>query len=1130
MAILSFKAPISGKIVKLNTSLKEIALTEELSLDELRGLIASYEAERIAVYWRDSILQIDESIGITAGFSPVFRNSKTGPSCGPRYLKTEFFQRMLSTQSRGAQLLSEMAKIPIEEQTKLLTTFQPKNRDEAVAAIRLMKPVMANSILKLSFSFSSTQEFLNHIVTLLQTETVENSRAHYRYHELLTYLWDRDYLLFPTDLRAWRNNNKWTLFADSSYCPTKQNLAEKIYVPPGALGFADKSYTFIINCFASSTMRGIDDISPKLIEQFEVLLDEQLQQEHASKGKPKVLRNYQGRLRTSCLAFLKAFNHACPAEAVTLERGERKSRWGDTRSRSDGLFTWMTAERPEMGNWAECFRLFVKSRTTARVTTQIDVLNRLGDFLFTLDSPPLCPWEVQRRTHIYDARLINKNTYFDFLIRNLKDPRTRNANLAIVRQFFTWSRDYLDSINRHELSLFPEPILSTDSFGKTATNARTYRDSLPPYIINEMKAAITEDDYAFPRSYARAEVLVVDNNTGEHTRVFYPGLAHCLYTILELPIRSHQGRWLDSGDLDEFIYDPSTNSYRTNLSEYAIEGREQGAMRLHQDGFRGTENLIAWINTSKAGLYHPKNTGYEIPYVSPKLKEIWTAQKTWQDRYLPPFKAPLEYRYYQDDVRDLNRPNVVDGPTVCPLFRDPTKSDPRLPIDYQKLARFYTKLLGITEDRIFKKYGQKLKLITKNARGGLKWIVDLHSLRVSGITNLIEAGVPLEVVQMFVADHQVLVTTLHYLKYSPAKLREYLEVAHDQMINNQDFVGSELFTEALMELAPFLLTPVGAGTGAGIDALMLGDGVWTINPDGICPGTSCSNGGALENPAQNKYGPVPGGQRCGLCRFWITGPAHLLGQITAVNNLAYTIRKKGLEIARLNDACIDAEDEGRQKEARRLRDRVDLLNRELEIDVSEWASRYDYAQQSLEKLSEYMEAKAKIIATDKGQMVPVPYMTKSDALDLKITMEQSHEFALLDQITQLSKFTTGFTNREAEIDKHQILSKMMLANGISPFLLTLDQDKAHEAGNLLSALILQRVESNNLTDVLSGASPLMHYPALEETIKALALEASTGVLDHDSVNRMADYMSLKPVAHSWLESAKDGEDEEELFG
>lgn len=1130
MPILSFKAPISGKIVKLNTSARQVALTDDLSLEKLRDLIASYEAERIAVYWRESILAIDESTGMTAGFSPVFRNSKSGSSCGPRYLKTEFVQKMLSTQSRGAVLLSEMGEISTEDQVKLLTAFQPTNRDEAVAAIRLMKPVMAKSIIDLSSGFSSSQQFLDHIVTLLNTECIENSRSHYRYHEFLTYLWDSDYLLFPLDIRAWRNNNKWALFAAPSYCPTKQGLAETIYVPPKTLSFADRCYTLVINCFASSTMRGIDDISPELIEQFEISVDKVLKQEYASRGRPKVLRNHQGRLRTSCLAFLRAFNIACPDKAVALERGERKSRWGDTRSRSDGLFTWMTAERPNLENWAECFRLFVKSRTTARVTTPIDVLNRLGDFLFSLDSPPLSPWEVERRAHIYDARLLNKNTYFEFLIGNLKDPRNRNANLAMVRQFFTWTRDYLDSTNRHELSLFPEPILNTDSFGKTATNARTFRDSLPPYIINEMKAAISEDDYAFPKSYARAEVLVVDNTTGEHTRVFYPGLAHCLYTILELPIRSHQGRWLDSGELDEFVYDPFTNSYKTNLSEYAIRGRDQGVVRLHNDGFRGTENLVAWINTSKAGLYHPKNTGYPIPYVSPKLKEILTAQKTWQDRYLPPLKAPLEYRYYQDDVRELNRPNVVDGPMVCPLFRDPTKPDRRLPIDYQKLARFYTKLLGVTEERIFKKYGQKLKLVTKNARGGLKWIVDLHSLRVSGITNLIEAGVPLEVVQMFVADHQVLVTTLHYLKYSPAKLREYLEAAHEQMINNQDFVGSELFTEALEELAPFLLTPAGAGTGAGIDALMLGDGVWTINPDGICPGTSCSNGGALENSAQNKYGPVPGGQRCGLCRFWITGPAHLLGQIAAVNNLAYTIRKKGLEIARLNDACIDAEDDGRQKEARRLRDRVDLLNRELEIDVNEWASRYDYAQQSLEKLSEYMEAKSKIIATDKDQIVPVPFMTKSDPLELKITMEQSHEFALLDQITQLSKFTTGFTNREAEIDKHQMLSKMMVANGIFPFLLTLGQDKAHEAGNLLSALILQRVESNNLTDILSGATPLKHYPALEETIKALALEASDGGLDHDSVARMADHMSLKPVADSRLDSAKEGDDEEELFG
>lgn len=93
-----------------------------------------------------------------------------------------------------------------------------------------------------------------------------------------------------------------------------------------------------------------------------------------------------------------------------------------------------------------------------------------------------------------------------------------------------------------------------------------------------------------------------------------------------------------------------------------------------------------------------------------------------------------------------------------------------------------------------------------------------------------------------------------------------------------------------------------------------------------------------------KNGPVPGGRRCSLCRYWLTGPAHLLGQVAAVNNLAYAIRKKGLEVASLNEARLDAEDSGNQRKARELRDRVDVLNRELAIDVDEWAARYRYAE------------------------------------------------------------------------------------------------------------------------------------------------------------------------------------------
>lgn len=1126
MTIKSYKAPISGRIIFLNTDTQNVVLLGDIRKEEIKEFVRLYEEKRISEFWHEFILQIAPSTDKLNGFEIHERTPTSGASSGPRYLKTEFLQNILSSTSSGKKLLAEMGSLSISQQKKLLTVNMPKSRNELINAVRDIKGVLAHSFLEILDDSVSAEEFINKI-SLTLTNSNKTNRSHHRCFELLTFLWDNNVVLFPTDLRQWVNNNKWSILCNSAYCQNKQNIAMSIYVPPEALGYADKSLTFAITALACSSIRFPEDITPDLVYDFENIAAANLRAFYSSDSKARSLVSDTGRLRTTTLAFLKMHNRLNPGAEVELERKARKSRWGDNRSRTDGNFLWLSEDHPELTEWAETFHLFTKSRTTARVSTVIDVLNYLGDFLCTLESPPLAPWLIDRRTHIYDATLVNNNTYFEYLLKHSTTTKRRNRNISTLRGFFSWIRDYLDATNRQDLSLFPEPILLSDSLGKELAPAKTHRDSLPPYIINEMKGALIENDFEFPKAHGRSLAHVLDNETGYHVRVFYPGLAICMYTLLDTPIRSHQARWLDSGQLDEFIYNPSKGKYEVNTSKFAIHGRNESVLRMQKDGLRAEESLVMWVNTNKTGAYDKANNGYIIPYVSPKLSKLLDTQLKWQVRYFAEPAEPISYRIYQDDVRELSRQKIVAGPDVCPLFRDPGRADSRLPFDYQKLTRFYSKLLENTQQRIYSKYGQKLKLVSKDEDGKLKWVVDLHSLRVSGITNLIEAGVPLEVVQMFVVGHQVLVSTLHYLKYSPAKLRQFLEIAHERMINDQDFVGSEIFAQSLEELAPFLLTPEGPGMGAGIDALMLGDGIWTINPDGICPGTSCSTGGVLEVPAQNKYGPVPGGQRCGLCRYWVTGPAHILGQITAVNNLAYVIRKKGQEIAKLNEQCLDAEDKGEQKEARRLRDRVDLLNRELEIDINEWASRYQFAQQSLLILQDYIEAKRKIIATDKN--VPIPFLTRSDALELKITMQQSHEFALLDQITQMSKFTTGFSNTEAEIDKHQILSKMMVANGIHPFLLTLNEEQAHEAGNLLSSLILQKVDSSCLSDVLTGTKPLSEFPALDNAIQRLALEASSeNSLQKENLNRIAQLLDEKDVDVTSPDE-QQGEDED-LFG
>ena len=68
-------------------------------------------------------------------------------------------------------------------------------------------------------------------------------------------------------------------------------------------------------------------------------------------------------------------------------------------------------------------------------------------------------------------------------------------------------------------------------------------------------------------------VQVRDQRTGLSVKVFDPGLPICLYTLVDTPIRSHQARWLDSGQLDEFVY--NGQNFVLNACEFAIPGRRE---------------------------------------------------------------------------------------------------------------------------------------------------------------------------------------------------------------------------------------------------------------------------------------------------------------------------------------------------------------------------------------------------------------------------------------------------------------------------------------------------------------------------------------------------------------------------
>lgn len=1093
MSVLHFTDNASGKKISYNTSQSNCVLIQDVTTQEMKTAILEYEAIRASEYW-DKLISKSKHGEYIVGLQGKERNG----GHKSRMLRNAFLERAVCSAEKTSTKLLNLRALPIEEQIAIFERQRPTTRSEIWEILRNPREVLVEDFITILDTCSTTEDFISILNDFIE-QPDKPVLASQRYAELMTYLWSKNWLLLTFNI-AIIFHMQWSTLTNPIYCGQKYSIIAALHAM-NANRATDATWSFVCSFFSCTNTGSVLDLSAGAIKTFE---EQTL--EFRKKKNPDAAFRIASEVRRHTNWLLTSYNIDNPDNQVAIEVANPLPKPADEELRLRADFSWIAIAHPALHLWGEMFKLYVQSLKTMRLSSTVNKLNKLADYICTLEIPPTAPWLLERRLHIYDAKLVNHNTFISKY--GGMNAKNFNSHLSTYRKFFNWLRDYLTASDMHMESRFPEPFLESDSKKSVESAGVTYRNALPAYVLNEIKGGLIDDDFAFPKSLNRPMALLRDNHTGQAVRVFDPSRAVCLYTLLDMPIRSHQARWLDSGDLDEFIYDPVTGTMIPNPSADAIKGRREGMLRLQHDALRADTWLSLWVNTNKTAAYDSPKIGYSIPYVSPKLLELLSAHTTWQRRYLPPMKAPLSYVAFQQDVKAHELPPDIEGPTVVPLFRDSFTRQSDAPIKYARLCSFYIKALEEGQRRVEAKYGQKIKLVTYDSEGKPKWLIDLHSLRVSGITNLIEAGVPIEVVQQFVAGHQVLIMTLHYLKYSPEKLRQFIASAHQRMMDDQDFVASEMFIESLSQMAPFLLGQEGPGAGAGHDALAVCDGIVTVLYDGICPGTSCSNGGALEVAAQGKYGPVPGGRRCGLCRFWLTGPAHLLGQITAVNNLAYAIRKKGQEVAILNNAKIDAEESGNKLEARTIAHRIELLNRELEIDINEWVARYKYAEESIRLMDDYLAAKANIIATDSD--IRVPMLTPSSNLELKITLEQAHEFALLDQITQLSSFNTSFENREAELEKNDILSRMMIANGITPFLLSLNKEQAHEAANLLSALLLQQVKSQELQSVLDGDIPLTTFPSLSEAISVLEQQVTSNqMLTKGSVSRLATLLGKK---------------------
>lgn len=763
----------------------------------------------------------------------------------------------------------------------------------------------------------------------------------------------------------------------------------------------------------------------------------------------------------------------------------REPREGKPRQRSYG-FKWVIEEYPKLKTWGELFEEYLAYKKVQRADAVITNLNRWLYYLLTLKNPPLCPEEVNRAVHIRNVANTTVNTYWAYVTELGIGDRTKCNALSHIRRFFDYYQDKLIAEYRGrptQAPVFTNPVKEDDRW-QLDYQRRTHRYAFGSELLDFLREILLDRDESGKPTLNWAKnhpsmgndwTTECDVKNKETVHVWWPGRAIVLYVLLTVPVRAYQARWLDEGIGDEFIYDFSRQEMIRNPHPLAENGRRESVFRMMRDPFHDTSFLGIYVDTNKTKVYDPTVVrGYEIPWPNEEFFSVLQIMQEWNRRFFP---NPQPVTFADDSAIIISEGVKPYLPKFYPLFRDKTSfggRSPDLPPTTGKIRELWNRLLAEAEKRL-KEHGKEVHLVDwvpdKKSNNSKQLVprarFDLHSLRVSGITSLIEKGIPVHIVSEYIAGHATIVMTLYYEKTHPAKVREILLRAQDNA--KADLDGCLALIDHLDDPASVLVwNNFDYHHNDALSALNSNKGLWTVELDGICPGTICEEGGPPD--ASGDPTAVPTGA-CGLCRYYITGPAFLYGQMQKLNNLMYSMREKGEVLKELRLKEIDLEDGDNRRILTETRGRRERIERELKDIMREWHNRYRMYQTSLSMLDAYERQKKreKDAMSKKGGESLMPLLTPNSEEGFKPIAKEATNLGLVRQITLMNEILGNFDLRKGPIKEYEeILNTILMNNGFEAFLLTVSKEKRVAAANMLGEFLINSIGEAEVERLYNG--------------------------------------------------------------
>jgi len=737
----------------------------------------------------------------------------------------------------------------------------------------------------------------------------------------------------------------------------------------------------------------------------------------------------------------------------------------------------------------------------------------------------------------------------DVKVTDLCDPHrpsrhdTLQASIQRLDTNSKWERwnniEYVFGRVFNTLTLEPEsvrmllptnPFANIDNPFRSAARNKTPRGRLPTVIHEAMLQVLLSPDengnatFSFVRDTLGWDWFNWRNpQTEEYERVWCPSRATALAFELLLPPRNVQVRWLDEGLMDTHIWDLDRDAYIENThplkdwkhpsgcSHLDLYRRNSGILQPAYDPVFGTESICIFINTNKTQMWDPsRKTGYELLW--PRGDELGNVPESqerrrwlsrpyevieYQMRFVKkydPRPTPVTFIDAPDDAERVNKKFAEQLPYFVPVFRDLTGSYSRgqeeiyIPVTRAKIEMLFSALAVETEERL-RAEGIKATL-TKAAKGndgykGRKCLFDMHSLRVAGITRLIEMGVPMHIIAEFFSGHATIAQVVHYQKHEIGYIhKRFLEAAKQAEVLG-DFEA--LFEKIIAESSGFLVGNIAYGAHVPPDlAVQRPWSGWKTVDGGACPlgGTACEIGMLddinNEITSRDNWVPVRG---CGNCRFFMSGPPFMLQQAHKLNELMIELRTMAKQVRHFREREFEITLPNERQniiEKREIRSKTEEIERQMEPLVREWYNRYLIFQESLEKLDDWNA----LVRQHRGSGERAPLMLVSHGTNeqiddqLSIASEKVCEFTLVRETLRQAQLTGGL-ERAGPLPKAAILQfidRILVEEDPKHLLVSIRDEKTRlKAAYLLAEALATMAGDDAVQDAFDHGTKL-HIP------------------------------------------------------